>query len=174
MWIRPDVRNATLRLLENENEGEVRERDQRAAEWYAQQDLRDETNAAELVYHRLRSGDIERAAAAWNDACVPLLDKTEEDLWPDDKKGREWIRERLKQANNNANKLINWEKDAFERIRNKQRRGLEFSLSTILSEQTERSEQSPLILYDAWERYLQGDLAGARDPLKTPPTSKGL
>ena len=78
--LRPEVRSATLRLLEQEDAAFVRGIDGRAAAWYASRDLADPTNAAELVYHRLRLGDTDAAAAAWRMECANLLLRAEEEL----------------------------------------------------------------------------------------------
>ena len=64
--LRPEVRSATLKLLELHKAELVRKIDSRAADWYSRQDLNDPANAAELVYHSLRLRDLVRARCNWS------------------------------------------------------------------------------------------------------------
>ena len=159
--LRADVRSATLRLLELDDAARARARP-RAADWYARQDLDDTANAAELVYHRLRLGDVKGAEQAWRDGCAPLLLDAEDDLPETAHVARQWLRKRVVGTMTPSEALESWEKGAAERICAVLARGLLCAVPEILSERAERSAASPVVLYDAWMRWSSGDLAGAR------------
>jgi hypothetical protein len=171
--LRPEVRLATLRLLETERTDRVLEIDKRAAEWYAGQDLSDAVNVAELVYHRLRLGNLEGAEDAWRDDCIPHLLFAEDELQEDAVEAREWLREHLSSGSSEAAELEAWELDALGRIKNAMERQLLRAIPAILAERAERSPTSPLVVYDAWVRRQSGDLSGAREILDTGVKSNG-
>jgi hypothetical protein len=160
--LRPEVRSATLKLLEMDNAARVREIDERAAAWYAEQDPNDVANAAELVYHRLRLGDMQGAEQAWQVGCAALLMYAEEDLPETADAERAWLRTHTSAATVPSANLEVWEKEAAERIRAAFGRVLLRVVPEILKERGERSATSPLALYDAWTRWQADDLAGAR------------
>lgn len=163
--LRPEVRSATLKLLEIDNPTRVRTIDARAAAWYADQDLREVANAAELVYHRLRLGDVAGAEQMWRVECAPLLLFAEDDLPEDAHAARGWLRARTGDTAIPSLGLETWELEATRRIRTAIGRGLLRAVPKILDERPDRSGASPLVLYDAWTHWYAGDLAAARDVL---------
>jgi hypothetical protein len=163
--LRPEVRGATLRLLETDRAHRVRKIDERAANWYATQDPDDVVNAAELVYHRLRLGDVAGAERAWRDGCGPLLMYADEELPAYAGAAREWLRERTQAAPTAADVHDAWEREALERVRALIARGVVQAIGPLLEERPERGRGSPLVLYDAWLRWATGDPAGARRTL---------
>lgn len=165
--LRPEVRLATLRLLETERTDRVREIDKRAAKWYASHDLSDAVNVAELVYHRLRLSDLDGAEDAWRDDCIPHLMFAEDELQEDAVEARAWLREHLSSGSSEAAELEAWELDALGRIKNAMERQLLRAIPAILAERSERSPTSPLLVYDAWVMRQSGDLAGARKIMST-------
>ena len=162
LYLRPEVRSATLRLLEMDNAARVRMIDERAAAWYARQDVGNVSNAAELVYHRLRLGDLSGAKQAWRDECALLLLHADDDLPETAYQERAWLQARTGDMSVPSASLKVWEKEAAERIRAVIGRGLLRAVPEILTEREERSTASPLALYDAWIRWNTGDLSGAR------------
>ncbi len=167
--LRPEVRSATLKLLERDDAANVTKIDERAAAWYARQDLDLVVNAAELVYHRLRLGDLAAAERAWRDGCAPLLLYAVDELPLEAKAARRWLHKRTGHGSRVSRDLEAWEKDAADRIRIALARGLFRAVPNILAERAaqspDRSPASSLAVYDAWMRSKAGDLAGARDLL---------
>lgn len=156
--MRPEVRAAVLRLLTVADADRVREIDRRAADWLAARVTGEPGDAAELVYHRLRLADVPGAASAWRAGCAERLADAVDEL--PDPAARAWLRERLA-AVAPAAELAAWERDAAERARAANRRGLTRALDLLLGERDERSRDSPLLVFDAWSRWQHGDLTGA-------------
>jgi len=165
LHLRPELRTATLKLLERDAPQRVRLIDERAVNWYKQQDLSDVGNAAELVYHYLRLGNIAAAEDAWLDSSALLLMYAEEDLPESAEKERAWLRERVSDAETPS--LPAWERDVAERIKNAFDRGLLRVVPDLLKEHKERSKDSPLAIYDAWMCWQDNDREGARKALGT-------
>lgn len=165
LHLRPELRTATLKLLERDAPQRVRLIDERAVNWYKQQDLTDVANAAELVYHYLRLGNIPAAEDAWLDASALLLMYAEEDLPESAQKERAWLRDRVSDAETPT--VPAWEKDVAERIRSALDRGLLRVVPDLLKEHSERSNNSPLAIYDAWMCWQDNDQAGALKALGT-------
>jgi len=163
--LRSEVRAATLRLLEMEDAVRVRKIDLRAAEWYAKENLSEAANAAELVYHRLRLGDIEGAEAVWTDECAYPLRYAADELPESAGAERAWLLARIKNASAQRDGLAVWEAEAAGRIRSALGRGLLRAVPEVLGERAERSAASPLVLYDAWSRWHDGFLTPARNLL---------
>ncbi|MEZ0298129.1 MAG: hypothetical protein ACAI35_16905, partial [Candidatus Methylacidiphilales bacterium] len=166
LQLRPEVRAATLKLLEEDMQpgdfagaARVREIDSRAADWYAAQSsenlLRATINTAELIYHRLRLGDTAIAETVWRHECSPYLESALDDLAP---AAHAWLRRRLNAAHGH---IVTWEADALKRIWNQISRGLERGVPQILGERRERSGPSPIVFYDAWVKWKAGDYLGA-------------
>lgn len=149
--VRPEVRSATLRLLEQEDATFVRRIDERAARWYATQDLADPELAAELVYHSLRLGDIPGATRAWRRGCDAFLTLAPEDL---DGEARTWLSARVGALTDAPVPVTVWEEAALERIQDTRARGLERIVPGILGERAERSAASPLVFQEAFQQYL--------------------
>ncbi|MET4023132.1 trypsin-like peptidase domain-containing protein [Bradyrhizobium sp. S3.2.12] len=168
--LRPEVRTAALELLEREKSSFVRMIDQRAAAWYATQDVNDPEIAAEIVYHRLRLGDVDGATEAWRDGCDLYLQYAEEDLKG---KSRNWLRGRLGSSSVAEAPLEAWEHEAAERIRSTHLRGLDRATTEILKERTERSVDSPLVFHEAYAMWQSGRATAALDHLTRSGTSTG-
>lgn len=171
--LRPEVRSATLKLLEKDDAARVRLIDERAVAWYKRQDLNETANLAELVYHCLRIGDLEGAEKVWSDNCAPLLMYAEDDMPEAAHRERAWLRERTGDNVASSVKLESWEKDATERIRVVISRGLLRAVPEILNERRERSDASPLVLYDAWALWQAKDIEGARASLSAAGEAQG-
>jgi hypothetical protein len=172
--LRPEVRVATLRLLEEESVERVRAVDRRAAEWYAGPGIAAARTpsdrvaaAAEEVYHRARLGDLAGARAAWVEGCAGLLDGADEDVPEEFADVRDWLRDQVAGGSTPlwAEQLPTWEAGALPRIKDAVGRGLDRAVSMILDERPDRSRESPLLVYDAWMRRAGGDLPGARELL---------
>lgn len=162
--LRPEVRMATVQLLERVAAGRVADMDRRAAAWYAGRDVEDPVIAAELVYHRLRIRDLKGATSAWRPGCGPLLADELDTLSAPAVK---WLERRLRDvAATAATNIRIWEADAAERIRELLQRGVLHSIPAVLAERAQRSAASQLIVYDAWMRWRAGDGAGARKLLR--------
>ena len=122
-------------------------------------------NAAELVYYRLRLGDVAGGAQAWRGGCAALLLYATRSSRRK-RRQRTWLRERTRVATAEANVLVAWENEAQDRIRAVIARGVVQLVGTLLAERAERSPVSPLVLYDAWLRWaLSDDVAGSREIL---------
>jgi hypothetical protein len=93
--LRPEVRSAALRLLEHDDRKLVRAIEMRAHRWYEGQDINNPEIASELVYHRLRLGNVKGAEEAWREGCAMHLQNAAEDLKP---KARAWLNARLGQG----------------------------------------------------------------------------
>lgn len=160
---RAEVRSATLWLLEHDRPELVRQIDERAAAWYAHSSTEVPENAAELVYHRLRLGDVAGAEQAWHDGSGAFLTYAPDDIR--DAAARTWLQQRLGDLAGAPRPLSVWEQDAAERIRTARGRGLDRAVAEILRERPERSEQSPLIFHDAYELHTSGESAKAKELL---------
>lgn len=169
LYIRSELRSATLKLLEQEDGKNIRKIDRRAVKWYLKQDLKNPRNAAELIYHLLRLEDVSRAAQFWQPECAFLLQDSVADLPEKNVKVREWLNNRLKKI---TTPFIHeeWEFSAAKRIHASLQRGLMRAVPEILKENNApRSPESPLIVYDAWDLWNKGELAQARKLLKSSP-----
>lgn len=171
--IRPELRAATIRLLEVNNARRVREIDEHAARWYSLQDLTKDFNAAELVYHRLRLDDIKGAAMVWRKSYVPLLLSAENELPSQATKAKAWLHKQIESARN-TDTFEEWEMNTAQTITNLMKRGLHRTVPTVLAERFERSKNSPLIVYDAWSKLSVNDPAGAIQLLKAAGDAQGI
>lgn len=156
--LRDEIRTPALELLEHSDPELVREIDRRAERWYAAQASDTPEHAAELVYHRLRLGDIDGAQASWRDGCGAFLEYAEETL---PAAAAEWLRGRrgLVRAEETDTEL--WELDATERIRAARRRGRHRLVAGILAERYERTPGSPLLFHEAFEQREAGAVNSA-------------
>jgi hypothetical protein len=158
--MRPEVRTATMRLLERENNDRVREIDARAVAWYTSHGAEAPAEAAELVYHRLRLGDVPGAAAAWVAGCASLMLGADEEIPEQFPHARAWLRDRVGDA---AVVAEVWEPEMYAEVRHLIKRGNLPAAAARLASRPERSPESPLLEYDAWLRHrLHGDTPGAR------------
>jgi len=168
--LRPEVRVATLRLLEIEDPERVHAIDRRAADWYSGPGAAADdpearvAAAAEAVYHYARAGDLHQARAAWVDGCSPFLRGAEDDIPARYSRTRKWLRSQVAGGDPQGSpeeRLQSWEATALARIRDVLARGRDRSVPAILDERTDRSDDSPLLIYDAWMRRERGDGSGA-------------
>jgi hypothetical protein len=168
--LRPEVRVATLRLLEIEDFERVRTIDRRAADWYSGPGVAADdpeawvAAAAEAVYHYARAGDLHRAQAAWVDGCSVFLRGAENDIPARYSMSRRWLQSQVAGGDPQGTpveRLRSWEATALARIRDALARGLDRSVPSILEERDDRSDGSPLLVYDAWIRRERGDGRGA-------------
>ncbi len=162
--LRSEVRAATLELLERESPLFVRAIDERAAAWYASQPDRSPELAAELVYHRLRLGDVAGATAAWVDGTGAYLLYADQELR--DPAARAWLQARLGLQTGAAPADV-WEQDAAERVRELRTRRHARAVPEILRERTDRSPGGPLLFHDAFEARRAGQFAEARAILES-------
>lgn len=150
---RPEVRAATLSLLDHDNEELVGLVDERARNWYSGLAEPSIEDAAELVYHSLRLGDLLGAEQAWRDGVGAFLTYA-----PDEIKiprARNWLLGRLGTSSHTSD-LGLWEEEAAERIRGARKRTLDRVVRGILGERRERSINSPLLFHDALEIMKDG------------------
>lgn len=161
LQLRPELRSATLKLLEINR---VRDIDQRAANWYALQDLTKAEINAEYIYHLLRLGETDKAEKAWRNDCADRLQEALADL---DEAERHWLQQHLHEATLDFTNTIKlWEKDGLSRIQDALRRGNIRAMEEILKEQEQRSPGSPLLVYDALQKWLNNDVEGAKKVLE--------
>jgi hypothetical protein len=155
MRVRPEVRSATLEWLERDRLPFVQTIDRRAADWYAKevQMTAEPEIAAELVYHRLRLGDISGAEKAWRDGAGAFLTYAADEIR--DPAARDWLSDRLGVATGLPPVRV-WESDAAQRILSVRRRGLNRAASEILKERKDRSHASPLTFHEAFELRAAG------------------
>ena len=170
--IRSEVRLATLRLLEKDDAARVAEIDRRVADWYVDRPGQDIADQAESIYHYLRVGDIPGAQKLWTGACIPFLTNAPEEMPAGREDAKAWLQSQLR-TSSDLTRLGVWEKDALMRIQDAASRSLKSSMLGILEEKKERTEGSPLLIYDAWAMAEAGNLPGARAILQTMPSTKG-
>jgi hypothetical protein len=169
--LRPEVRRGALALLERDQPALVGRVDENAAEWYLKQGVSDPELAAELVYHRLRLGDLRGAEEAWRDDCGKFLVDATGEL---PQKSRNWLEARLGVARaESAEAEYATESDAAERIRSARSRGHARAVTGILDERSRYADNSPLIFQDAYERWTGGDASGALSLLSGAPAATG-
>ncbi|MGB8192109.1 MAG: serine protease [Chitinophagaceae bacterium] len=160
--LRPEVRAATLGLLEKDDPKQVLSVDEKAVTWYSKQDLKETENVAELVYHLLRLKKLDDAKKVWRIECVPLLKYSVEELPASAVDERHWLEQQVgKEDDDGFDDLSAWEIQAALEIKNKLSRGITRGLSEMLYVRKERTDNSPLLIYDAWDRWLAQDSKGA-------------
>ena len=174
--LRPEVRQATLRLLELDDIDRVHAIDQRAASFYAhrvEDDEPDDAARAELVYHLLRSQDLAGAQQVWRDRCARLLVGADDDLPPGADAERVWLSDRTRSALGDQPSTEVWEYEAAVRIRDLLARGLVDPVRDVLSEHHVRSAESPLVLFDAWLAWRDGHSDSALATLQAAGPAEG-
>jgi hypothetical protein len=151
--LRPEIRSASIRLLEQEDPKLVQTIETRAERWYEQQDTNQPEIAAELVYLRLRRGSIKEAENAWRDGCANFLQYASDDLRP---RARRWLQARLggkgagEKFTTRAGELA-----MADQIRDLRARGLERGVSSILQGRAPTPD-SPLLFHHAYELRASG------------------
>jgi hypothetical protein len=159
LTLRHEVRTSALQFLEQTQPKLVHTVDQRAADWYKAQKPDTPELAAELVYHRLRLGDLKGAAAAWRDGCGTYLQYAEENLQG---AARKWLEDRKGTGSVSGSDIHVWEAEASERIRLSRSRDRQGAVSQgILAERKDRSSDSPLVFHEAYELRASGQPAKA-------------
>ncbi len=160
--LRPEVRAATLELLERDQPDLVRKIDERAAGWYASQASDQPEIAAELVYHLLRLGRVADAAKAWRDGAGSFLMYADEEIRHDE--ARRWLQARLGMSVQASAEFSveTWEQTAVERIRLVRGRKHDRAVKEILKERHDRTDASPLVFHEAFELRRAGDPNAAR------------
>jgi hypothetical protein len=159
--LRSEVRAATLALLERETPEIVREVDRRAADWYAALPQPTVEDSAELVYHRLRLGDLPGAAAAWREGCGAFLTYAPDELR--DEAARMWLNDQL---HGGGQSIEEWEYSARQRIADARSRGNQRAVLGILGERTQRSSLSPLAFEEGYELWRMGQGPAAESVLE--------
>lgn len=152
LTLRPELRSSALKLLEIEDKDLVTSIDRKAAAWYSSQSdaSTDPDLAAELVYHRLRLGDVKGAEAAWIDGCSGRLKYAADDL-ANDAKAAKWLRSRLGVGEVKASEPTAWQSEASERIVSSRQRGVKRAAKNILSENVFEKDNSELVFHEAYE-----------------------
>ena len=174
LQLRPEVRSATLKLLEEEDKAHVSTVDQKVVDWYKTQDLDLEINRAELIFHLLRLGELDEVKSLWRPGCAKYLSMAMDDLSEEATAARNWLEEKLNLAKEKENSIQAWEEEVAQRIRHFFTRNANFDISTILAEREERTENGPLVFYDAWLAWNKGDLDNAANLLEKGRKNDGI
>ena len=149
--LRPELRTATIKLLETEDADLVKKIDRKAVDFYTQTDLNNFDNRAELIYHLLRLGELEEAKKYWLTECAPLLKYATRDLPDTASAARSWLQDQIGHVIGEQKDDIKiWEIQSVKQIKDLLSRGHFKGVSEILKQRKERSESSPLLIYDAW------------------------
>ncbi len=161
LYLKPEVRNATLALLEESEPDRVAEIDQLAMAYYrSSTDMADPDNAAEYIYHALRLGRTELAEKAWTSASYYLLRNSVDEI--PDRNARHWLEKKLDAAYQNARQAqLFWENDSLEKIRSLLSRGHSSYIQEILDQRSQRTKGSLLYIYDAWQLWKGGSVKQA-------------
>lgn len=161
--IRPEVRAASLRLLELQDAKRVALIDQRAIAFYKKKRKLQDNEKIELLYHYLRTGKVKEAEQLWQQEYAAVLESNVEDIpekYPD---ARKWLQSKMTNAPLDVMSVLDWEADAYNRIKALRVRGNLSAIPGILRERSERSAASRLLIYDAWT--LWHDQNNAKDAL---------
>jgi hypothetical protein len=168
--LRPEVRSATLRLLEQNNPAKVQAMDEKAVDWYGDQDLTDVSNAAELVYHLLRLKKLDEARKIFRIECVPLLRDAINELPEDAHAEHGWLEKKVGVVTDDLTddllNLLSWEIQTALEIKNRLSRGIVKDLDIIVNSRKQRTPASPLLVYDAFNCWQKGELENAINILK--------
>lgn len=157
--LRPEVRMATLRLLEMDDAANVKKVDQQAISWYANTDLSDLSNLSEYIYHLLRIDNVSKVRTIWKPDCALMLKNAVNELPEASLHAREWLFNQIGDFQEESSYTLEvWETQTVKEIRNRLSRGMYTGLSSILGIRTERSVSSPLLVYDTFDLMQQGEL----------------
>lgn len=176
--LRPEVRAATLKLLLHEDEPFVREIDTRAERWYAARHAEAPADAeigAELVYHRLRLGDVAAAESVWRSEFLAHLKDAHEDLV---EPARGWLMARTQPAA--AMSYAFAEERTVQQVKNLRSRGKHRAAARVLSSspppgapQAPQSEGSALVFQRAYELWTAHDNDSARSLMDSAGAAEG-
>lgn len=165
--LRPEVRSATLRLLEQNNKQKVQAMDEKAVDWYKDQDLTEPGNAAELVYHLLRLKKLDEARKIFRIECVPLLRDAINELPEDAHAEYGWLEKKVGVVTDEpTDNLLSWEIQTALEIKNRLGRGIVKDLDIIVNSRKQRTGASPLLVYDAFNCWQKGEVYDAINILK--------
>lgn len=152
--IRPEVRAASLRLLELQDEKRVRTIDERAIKFYKKKKKPQDAEKIELIYHYLRTGKLKEAEKLWQQDYITSLNANVEDIPEKFIEVRKWLHSKTGDAPLEM-ELRDWEADAYNRIKAFRIRGNLDAIPGVLKERTERTENSRLLIYDAWQLKIE-------------------
>lgn len=162
LQLRPELRAATIKLLEIKDAKTVKEVDEKAVRFYQGADLEKNENRAELLYHLLRLDEWREANQYWHPACAPLLKYAADDLPDTAAESRRWLKDQLSAVMTGVKDDYRiWEQDALIQIHEQSARGHGRGISGTLQLRDERSAESPLLVFDALELWNSGDALGA-------------
>ena len=152
----------------------VRAIEQRAEKWYRQQDANNPEVVAELVYYRLRKGDLSGARAAWRDGCAIHLANAEDDLKG---KAKAWLKARTRSASGQSGDEIAEARAAqtADRIRELRARGHTRAIQNIIGvgDRVANIVLDPLVFQVAYEARLHGERERALELLERAGTAPG-
>lgn len=162
LQLRPELRTAVIKLLEIEDPNMVTDIDSKAVKFYLNKIDDNFENRAELIYHLLRSGDLKNAKIYWQTECAPLLIYASDDLNDSLSTERIWLQEMIGQVISEKQDDIKiWELESFKQIKNLLERTHYTAVAEILKQREERSENSLLILYDAFSYWIDSNIPAA-------------
>ncbi|HEX2834184.1 MAG TPA: serine protease [Thermoanaerobaculia bacterium] len=169
--LRAEVRRPSLKLLQGIERPFVETLDAKAEQWYAAPERNaasDPEIAAELVYHRLRLGNLSGATEAWRDGSRPFLLDAGDELPPP---SLEWLQARLgviEGASVEAHAAA--AANVAERVRSARGRRKKGLVAQILSTEKSRGAERPyasgLVFHEAYEQWKDGNAAAAMDALE--------
>ncbi len=170
LTLRPEVRTATLKLLEFDNPDRIKLIHQNTVKWYAASDLANISNRAELIYHYLKLGDIAAAEKLWTPDCIQPLIEAHIDF-PEGNEARKWLEQRTV-VGDDISEIA--EQETIRRIKDALVRGNDRVVTGILQEKTRHAPDGMLLNYDALMMIKGKEFAKAYDLLSDIPSSKGL
>lgn len=153
--IRPEVRAASLKLLEYQRGKRVRVIDQRAVTYYKRKRKKTDSETTELIYHYLRLGKVADAEKLWKPDYIKSLQDNLEDIPEKYPKAKEWLAAKTGTHTPVKMNVEDWEHDAYQRIKELIFRGHLTAIHGILTERRERSLNSRLLIYDAWNLWME-------------------
>lgn len=169
--LRAEVRRPSLKLLQGIERPFVETLDAKAEQWYAAPERNaasDPEVAAELVYHRLRRGNLSGATEAWRDGSRPFLLDAGDELPP---ASLEWLQARLgviEGASVEAHAAA--AANVAERVRSARGRRKKGLVAQILSTEKSRGAERPyasgLVFHEAYEQWKDGHADAAMETLE--------
>lgn len=157
--LRSEVRRPSLKLLEDIEPDFVRALDAKAEAWFADPSREATSNAeiaAELVYHRLRLGNLSGAAQAWRDGSRRFLLDAGDELPPP---SLEWLHARLgnTEGGDSEESQAAAAANVASRVRNARGRRKKGAINSILSNARSQPYASELVFHEAYERWRDGN-----------------
>lgn len=159
---RPEIRQAMIRLLEQDKYGEVRELHRAAVAFYSRRD--GVSDRAEEIYHRLVLDEDEPWVLdqRWAEGVEQSVAASLEE-YPD--RGKAWLASRMElevpRSIFEAADHAEWERNTTRKVqRALSHLNIDWAMS-LLGERSERSEASPLFALEAKAQLLRKNLDGA-------------